>query len=79
MVIEVVGREVRFMDQPLQANARYGLEERFQPSSRFTVVLVGKDGTAKLREKRAVSSDDLFALIDAMPMRQREMREQREE
>jgi len=39
----------------------------------FRVILVGKDGSVKLDQDRAVASDDLFALIDAMPMRQYEM------
>ena len=41
----------------------------------FRVVLVGKDGTIKLDQVTPISSDALFALIDAMPMRQYEMRQ----
>lgn len=41
----------------------------------FTVILLGKDGTTKLRQTQPVTSNRLFALIDAMPMRQREMRQ----
>jgi hypothetical protein len=40
----------------------------------FTVVLLGKDGTEKQRWAEPVESSELFALIDAMPMRQEEMR-----
>jgi hypothetical protein len=40
---------------------------------RFAVLLVGKDGGVKLRSSRPVSAEDLFALIDTMPMRRREM------
>jgi hypothetical protein len=40
----------------------------------FQVILIGKDGTVKLRSKAAVSPSALFQLIDAMPMRQEEMR-----
>jgi hypothetical protein len=39
----------------------------------FEVLLVGKDGGVKLRQETPLSVDDLFATIDAMPMRQREM------
>lgn len=42
----------------------------------FTVILLGKDGTEKLRQTEPVMIEDLFALIDAMPMRQREMLQQ---
>ena len=41
----------------------------------FTVILLGKDGTEKLRRTQPVTSQGLFSIIDAMPMRQREMRE----
>lgn len=41
----------------------------------FTVILLGKDGTEKLKQAQPVTADGLFSLIDAMPMRQREMRE----
>ena len=45
------------------------------PPDAFRVVLVGKDGTAKRRDDAPVAPAALFATIDAMPMRQREMRE----
>lgn len=45
------------------------------PPEGFRVLLIGKDGGVKLREEHPVATDDLFALIDAMPMRRREMRE----
>jgi len=41
---------------------------------RFQVILVGKDGTVKLRSDKPVNAPELFGLIDAMPMRQDEMR-----
>lgn len=40
----------------------------------FEVVLIGKDGGVKLRSKTPVDLDRIFARIDSMPMRQREMR-----
>ena len=39
----------------------------------FRVMLVGKDGTVKMDRSDAVSAEDLFQLIDAMPMRRLEM------
>ena len=39
----------------------------------FQAILVGKDGTEKLRSDAPLSADELFAVIDAMPMRQAEM------
>jgi hypothetical protein len=44
-------------------------------SKAFSLSLVGKDGGEKLRSPRPVSPEELFALVDAMPMRQRERRE----
>ena len=41
----------------------------------FTVILIGKDGGIKLNRKKQTQLDDIFALIDSMPMRQEEMRQ----
>lgn len=40
----------------------------------FAVVLVGKDGGVKKVWRDPVDPKDIFTVIDAMPMRQREMR-----
>ena len=40
----------------------------------FTFILVGKDGTVKLRRTKVVDLEELFSLIDGMPMRRAEMR-----
>lgn len=42
----------------------------------FAAILVGKDGTVKLRRAGPIAAERLFETIDAMPMRRREMREQ---
>jgi hypothetical protein len=39
----------------------------------FTLVLIGKDGTEKLRADKALPARELFDFIDAMPMRRAEM------
>jgi len=41
----------------------------------FTVTLIGKDGGVKLKRDEMLSSAELFAIIDAMPMRRAEMRD----
>lgn len=41
----------------------------------FEVLLIGKDTGVKLRAAAPVTPERLFDLVDAMPMRQREMRE----
>ena len=44
---------------------------------RSTVLLVGKDGGVKLRRHRFTDVDEIHRQIDAMPMRQMEMRRRR--
>jgi len=43
-------------------------------SEQFAVILVGKDGTEKYRAAHAQAPAVLFEIIDAMPMRQNEKR-----
>ncbi|WKK74749.1 DUF4174 domain-containing protein [Marivirga salinae] len=38
-------------------------------------LLIGKDGGVKLRSNSPISNEKLFKTIDAMPMRQREMKD----
>ena len=40
----------------------------------FAAVLVGKDGGEKYRSGEPVHPEELFDLVDAMPMRRRELR-----
>ena len=44
------------------------------PAAGYGFILLGKDGTVKLRAKEVVTSSDLFDLIDRMPMRQEEIK-----
>ena len=41
--------------------------------TKFTVLLVGKDGTEKYRTNSILQMNNLFSIIDAMPMRKSEM------
>jgi hypothetical protein len=41
----------------------------------FLVVLIGKDGKEKLRSGVPMPPQELFAIVDAMPMRRAEMQE----
>lgn len=45
----------------------------------FEVVFIGLDGTVKLRKNKAIDVNYLFNLIDSMPMRRREMRQNKNE
>ena len=52
------------------------LREKFEIlRDEFTVILIGKDGGIKLNRKKKTQLDDIFALIDSMPMLQEEMRQ----
>lgn len=55
------------------------LRQRFNINDNdFRVVLVGKDGGAKRQDSTVVQAETIFREIDAMPMRQQEMRQKRE-
>ncbi len=43
-------------------------------AAEFTFILIGKDGGEKLRRKSHVSLNELYQLIDSMPMRKIEMK-----
>ncbi len=49
-------------------------DRKLAPSADFMLYLIGKDGGVKRRFSRPVSPTELFRTVDAMPMRQSEMR-----
>lgn len=54
------------------------VRKRFNVGSQeFRVILVGKDGTAKRRDRVPVSPQVIFKEIDSMPMRRQEMNSRR--
>jgi hypothetical protein len=60
----------------LDPHTAASLRERFDISPKaFSLILVGKDGGIKLRRNDPVKLEEIFRLIDAMPMRQDEMRQ----
>jgi hypothetical protein len=42
----------------------------------YTLILLGKDGQEKYRSQQPIGMDEIFRIIDQMPMRQQEMRKQ---
>ncbi|MGJ3235134.1 DUF4174 domain-containing protein [Marivirga sp.] len=50
-------------------------EMNIDDNQAYQNLLIGKDGGVKLREDSPISNEKLFNTIDAMPMRQREMRD----
>lgn len=75
--VEVVGIEPVRVDALTEPDMdAVTLRERFEADEDgFKVVLLGKDGTVKLTSATPVEAETLFRTIDAMPMRQREMRD----
>lgn len=65
VVVEAVGDTV----EARSLRRQLGLDRQS-----FRAVLIGKDGEAKLSEGEPIPAARLFAIIDAMPMRQDEQR-----
>ena len=61
---------------PLNKGQVLFLRKRFSIlPGQLIVILIGKDGEVKLRGELPLGLSEIFSVIDAMPMRQREMRE----
>lgn len=50
------------------------LKNTYLPQHPFVLILIGKDGTEKLRSEQLLSNEKLFEIIDAMPMRKQEIK-----
>lgn len=68
LVREVVPAQLPAPDQ------RYLRQQLGVADAGFTVLLLGKDGGVKQRATRPLTPEQLFSVIDAMPMRRQEMR-----
>lgn len=62
------GHEAGISDRDLRVEYLTGADE-------FAVVLIGRDGGEKFRAGEPVSAAELFARVDEMPMRRRELRD----
>ncbi len=60
----------------LDSQVAQSLRDKFDVrGDQFAVILVGKDGGIKLNQQDETRLDDIFGLIDSMPMRREEMRQ----
>jgi hypothetical protein len=65
-------------NQPISTESAQRLRRLYDvKDNQFQVILIGKDGGVKMRADEPVTPQHLFGLIDAMPMRQQEMRKKR--
>ena len=75
---EILERDLQIIDcveAHLSAEDALHLKERFKYSpDHFCFWLIGKDGEIKLISNKPVKPEQLFGLIDSMPMRREEMK-----
>jgi hypothetical protein len=63
-------------DEVISDSSSQSIRERLSPQENsYFIFLIGKDGGVKLKQDEVLEPDELFRVIDRMPMRQREMRE----
>lgn len=75
LVFSIFNEQVKLPDgQVLSAEEARSLRESFIiPAKESVVLLIGKDGTEKLRSRDLITARRLFLTIDAMPMRNQEI------
>ena len=67
--------EGRLGKVPLNSGQALSLRKQLSvPPGQFMVILIGKDGGEKFRQDGTVELKEIFQIIDAMPMRQQEMK-----
>ena len=85
VLVTVAGEEVSVLGPPrlaalvpgtMGASTADALRKRMKVGAdEFAVVLVGKDGGEKMRQAEPLGTEALFKTVDAMPMRQSEVKE----
>lgn len=76
LILHIEDEKVRFLQKSTTSDLSGNwLRSRYNiPEDEFRYILIGKDGGVKLNNNDFVPNEDLFSVIDAMPMRQREMK-----
>lgn len=65
-----------FENQTISDESATGIRKYVEPDEdEFSIYLIGKDGGIKLSQSELLTTETLFRVIDRMPMRQREMRQ----
>ena len=74
-IVLAIGEGSLIVDGQSRGSAAASLRSLYRiDADAFEFLLIGKDGAVKLRRQAPVSTDELFARIDAMPMRRSEIR-----
>jgi hypothetical protein len=74
-LVEVVEDRVTCNGRAINASAAQIRAALVLPPTPGAVLLIGLDGEVKLRQSHAATNEQLFGLIDAMPMRRAERAE----
>ena len=77
IVFEILESDPSSMNtQSLASDSALSLRKQYKVNTgEYTMLLVGKDGGIKLKRQDETRLEEIFALIDAMPMRREEMRQ----
>ncbi len=84
MIFSVINKRVIITDFTKKAETHKkmdlnkSLSAMLDDSADFEVLLIGLDGGIKLKKKHPITAEHLFEVIDAMPMRQSEMRRKKQ-
>ena len=71
-------RDLKVFEITGRAPSNEHLRDQFHVrADSFAVVLIGKDGSKKFKHSEPTDPNDIFRLIDSMPMRKDEMRQRR--
>ncbi len=65
--------------QDFDTNLKSHTKNGIRGVSNFELQLIGLDGGVKLKKNAILKSENLFAIIDGMPMRRRELKAKRNE
>ncbi len=78
LLVTVHPKKALLADESLPKEALDALQKKYNADgARFRVVLIGKDGGQKLSRVGETELQDIFDLIDTMPMRRQEMRQKK--
>ena len=77
VLISVFDKEcAMFEGKIISVESAESIRSRLSPTNdNYSIFLIGKDGGIKLKQDEFLAPDELFRVIDRMPMRQREMRD----